>query len=159
MWEVIVGGLPRKKNENCFQGTGKVTSLIKCWRICKSVTISRDCNKIEKTLLSSEVKEGRVSQSVLHPKNGSGNRVQAPSKMSRWVYFSINCPSNMLQHRNSKEASHSIGSQLRISCKCCLFDSYLTWECIYHTIYIYIRMYVYMCIYVFCCLFISLNLL
>lgn len=32
MWEVTVGGLPgeEEKNANCFQGTGKVTSLIKC---------------------------------------------------------------------------------------------------------------------------------
>lgn len=33
MWEVTVGGLPgekKKKKANCFQGTGKVTSLIKC---------------------------------------------------------------------------------------------------------------------------------
>lgn len=34
MWEVTVGGLPgkegEKKDANCFQGTGKVTPLIKC---------------------------------------------------------------------------------------------------------------------------------
>lgn len=65
MWEVTVGGLPEEeeKNANCFQGTGKVTSLIKCQGICKSVPLSRDCNKTEKTLLSLQVREGRVTPS------------------------------------------------------------------------------------------------